>query len=173
MYEQILWYMFVPSGVIYVALILLTFIGGDIDVEVDLDDGIGTDDIIGLFTIRNAVYFIFGYSGGGLIGITNGYSLLTSTIIGLSVGVILVLITTLLMFVMLKCNQINIPSYDGLVGKSAKVYLRINPTTNGKITVNVNGTQKEMYASSEIEILSGTTVRIISIDNGIAVVEQI
>jgi len=173
MYEQYLWYIMIPSGTIYALLIILTFVGGDIDVDVNLDDGIGGDDIIGLFTFRNAIYFLFGYSAGTLIGINAGYTILSSTLLGVGIGMTLVIITVLLMFLMLKCNQINIPSYDGLIGKSAKVYLRVSPGANGKITVNVNGTQKEMYASSDIDIPSGATVKILSIDNGIAVIEQV
>ena len=171
MYEQILWYMLVPSGVIYACLILMTFITGDVDLEMDLNDGFDIDDIVGIFTLRNAIYFVFGYSSGTLIALDSNYTVFSSTICGVSLGLALVAITTALMFLMLKCNQINIPSYNGLVGNSAKVYLRIGPNTNGKITVNVNGSQKEMYAASDTDIPSGATVKIISIDNGIATVE--
>ncbi len=179
-YEQILWYVFVPSGVLYALLIIMTFSGldADVDVESDFDaDGDGNLDFDGLasvLTFRNAVYFAFGYSGGTLIGLKNGCSGILSTFLGLGLGIALVAITVGIMYLMFKLRQENIPSNDGLVGKTARRYLRINAGQSGKITVNLNGSTRELLATASEDIPTGSTVIIESINNGVAhVVKQI
>jgi hypothetical protein len=167
-YDQVLWFILIPSAVIYTALIFLTFLSMDSDIDSDFDsDGeFGSLDMI--LSFRNAIYFMFGYSGGTLIAIQNGLSTMASTIIGLSVGILLVAITVGLMFLMYKLREENRPSYDGLVGKTAKTYLRIESGNGGKITLRHNGSQREMNATSDVNIPTGALVTIESVDNGIA-----
>ena len=131
-------------------------------------DGVGA-----IFTLRNAVYFAFGYSGGALIGIEQGLSHISSTFLGLGLGILLVAITLGFMYLMIRLAEDNIPTNEGLVGKTAKTYLVIKPGQSGKITININGATRELTATSNEEISTGSTVVIESIDNGVAhVVKQ-
>lgn len=176
-YEQILWYIAVPSGVIYFCLIIATFFGfdGDVDLDtdVDVDSDLDFDGLGSIFTFRNAVYFAFGYSGGALIGIDQGWTHIHSTFFGLMLGIILVCITIAMMYLMHKLTEDNTPSNDGLVGKTARTYLRIQPGNPGKITINLNGATRELIATSDVTIPTGATVVIEKIDNGVAhVVKQ-
>lgn len=176
-YEQILWCIAVPSGVIYFCLIIATFLGfgGDIDLDtdVDVDSDFDFDGLGSIFTFRNAVYFAFGYSGGALIGIDQGWSHTHSTLFGFILGIILVCITIAIMYLMHRLSDNNIPTNDGLVGKTARTYLRIQPGNPGKITVNLNGSTRELIATSDETISTGTIVIIEKIDNGVAhVVKQ-
>ncbi len=178
MFEQILWYLFVPSALIYIVMIVMSFIGleADVDVDVDTDGDVNGSDLLEVFTFRNAVNFAFGYSSGALIAIkefsTDEY---IATMVGGCTGFGLVIITMGIFYLFKKFEEKVETDYNSLVQSEATVYLTIpsNSLGMGKINVSLQGTSKVLKAvTNGVELKTNSTVIIESItENGVATVK--
>lgn len=179
--EQVLWYIAVPVSVIYLAQIIMTFMGmdGSDGISADFDSDLELEDAEGgtlqLFTVKNAIAFLMGLSWGGLIAInellwTNQWSIIG---FGIAIGLIIVLIQ-LSFYFMSKLERKQIPSLLPAIGQIGSVYLQIPDNGKGKVTVNVNGTSKTLDAiTHEGSIPTGKQVKVVNLSGDLLVVETL
>lgn len=177
--HQVFWYIAIPASVVFVIQAILTFIGADSSdgLEADFDGDFEADAPFQLFSLRNLINFLLGFSWTGGLLYDNFESKTILIFTALLVGVIFVTFFFFLMKQILKLGENNTFRIENTIGRSASVYLTIPPSKSGKgkIQVSVKGTIHELDAMTEQDsIPSGTIVRIKAIENGnLVVVEKL
>ncbi|MCC6817770.1 MAG: NfeD family protein [Bacteroidia bacterium] len=172
------WYIALPCSLIFVIQSIMTFMGADAtegvtaDFDGDLDGG---DTPFQLFSFRNLINFMLGFSW---TGISFYLTIKSSTmLIALStvVGILFVYVFFIIIRQLMKLAEDNSFKMNETVGKTAEVYIRIpeNRTGKGKVQVSVRGSVHEIEAiTEEGELSSGSIVKITGIENNILIVKK-
>lgn len=178
-FEKIYWITAIISSVILLILILMTFIGGDvedmsgdIDTDMDGDSGIGFQflsfkNLMGFFTI-------FGWTGISCLdsGLSKGPTIAISVICGL----LMMLAMATLFYYLSKLQSSGTLKLKNALDQIGEVYLTIgaNRSNIGKVSINVQGSLRELDALTEEErnLNQGDVVKVKEVtDNGILIVE--
>lgn len=167
-----LWFIAIPVTIIFIGQTIMTFMGGDGSDGIDADfdgDMSGNEAPFQLFSFRNLVNFLIGFSWGGLsfYNMINNKVLLLAIAFG--IGLFFVFIFFIIIKQLMKLTENNSFKYENVVGKTAEVYLSIpgQKSGKGKVLVSVKGSVHELDAVTENEkIPSGGLVKIISVING-------
>ncbi len=174
------WYLAIPTSLVFLIQTIITFVGADasdgLDVDFDGDLG-GGDAPFQLFSLRNLINFLLGFSWTGI----SFYNSISSPalLIGLAfiIGVLFVLIFFLIIKQVQKLGEDNSFKLTNTIDKSAEVYLAIpgNKSGKGKVMISVNGAFHELQAMTENgPIPTGAVVKVIKIINqDILIVEPI
>ncbi len=169
--EQAYWITAIVGSAILVIVLILTFIGGDSDADMEADgtDFEADDGGVGFqfFTFKNIIAFftIFGWSGLTCLdsGLSTGLTLVISTIAGL----IMMVLTSMLFFWMYKLAQSGTLNMKNAIGTIGEVYLPIgaNRSKMGKVQIKVQGSLRELEAlTDDVEDLNtGTVVKVLKI----------
>lgn len=174
------WFIAIPASIIFIIQTIMTFMGADATdgTDADFDSNLdGTDAPFQLFSLRNLINFLLGFSWTGI----SFYNSISSPglLIGLAfvVGVAFVLLFFAIIKQVQKLAEDNSFKLSNTINKSAEVYLTIpaNKSGKGKIMISVNGAFHELEAMTEHDkIPTGTVVKIVKIENGnILIVEPI
>jgi membrane protein implicated in regulation of membrane protease activity len=174
------WYIAIPTSLIFCIQTIMSFFGPDTPDGINLDHNgdIGHgDNAFHLFSLRNLVNFLLGFSWTGIsfyTTISNKYLLI---ILSLIVGAIFVYMFYLILNQLQNLAEDNSFKLENTINKTAEVYLTIpeNKKGKGKIMISVNGAFHELEAMTENEnIQSGTLVKVVDIENdNILIVEKI
>ena len=171
-------YLAVISTAIFVVQFCLAMFGGlghdveldhDVDFDHDFDHDMSTDasDIsdtdysgisdINLFSIKSITAFVMFFGWAGFFWGDKGYLGLG---IALVCGFVMMFLTSLVIFLLLKMQQNGNISNRDLIGRVASVYLRIpgERSGTGKITVKLDRCSREVKAMADKEIPHGTAV---------------
>lgn len=174
------WFVAIPSSLIFLIQTALTFIGADSSdgLEADFDgDLAGKDTPFQLFSLRNLINFLLGFSWTGI----SFYSTISNKplliILSLCIGILLVYLFFLIIRQVQKLAEDNSFKISNTLNKTAEVYLTIpeNKKGKGKIMISVNGAFHELEAMTEQQkIESGAVVKVTRIENNnILIVERI
>jgi hypothetical protein len=175
-----LWFIAIPATLIFAIQSVMTFIG------VETHDGLSADfdgDLQGgeapfqLFTFRNMINFLLGFSWTGI----SFYYLIENRIVLISlsfaVGSVFVLFFFMIIRQIEKLAEDNSFKISNTLNKTASVYLTIpaRKKGTGKVQVSVKGSFHELDAITESEkIETSATVRIVKIEsNNLVVVERL
>ncbi|MEL6483271.1 MAG: hypothetical protein AAFU57_17395 [Bacteroidota bacterium] len=178
LFEKIYWIVAIVGSVILTILIILTFMGGDVedlsgdvDVDVDGDTGIGFQflsfkNLMGFFTI-------FGWSG--IACMDNGLSTGPTLVISLFCGLLMMFAMAALFYYLSKLQSSGTLKLKNAMGQIGEVYLTIGAKRSsiGKVSVNVQGTLRELEAltDEEMDLKQGNVVKVKDVtDNGILIV---
>lgn len=165
------WYIALPTSLIFVVQSIMTFVGADASDGVDADfdaDFDGADAPFQLFSLRNLINFLLGFSWTGISlynSIENPTLLITLSIV---VGLIFVFLFFVIIKQIRKLAEDNTFKLASTLNRSADVYLTIPAAKSGKgkISISVGGSQRELDAVTENEsIPTGSVVKIIGIIN--------
>ena len=170
-YEQTYWTIAIIGTLIFCVLLVMTFIGGDMDSDMAADgtDFQADDGGVGFqfFTFKNLVAFftIFGWTGVVFIGSEISNSLvLTFSVIA---GFLMMVATSSLFYFMNKLAEDGTLKIKNAIGAIGEVYLPIgaNRTKIGKIQVIVQGSLRELEAltDEEITIPTGTVIKVVEV----------
>ncbi|MDR7211240.1 serine protease [Flavobacterium piscis] len=171
------WYIAIPTSIIFIIQTIVTFSGLDTAEGFDSDIH-GGDADFQLFSLRNLINFLLGFSWTGIsfyttIGDKPIFLIITSFV----VGVLFVVLFFLVIKQVQKLAEDNSFKIANTLNKTAEVYLTIpeNKKGKGKIMISVNGAFHELEAMTENEkIQSGAIVKVIKIENNnILIVESI
>ncbi|MGB4842841.1 MAG: serine protease [Ferruginibacter sp.] len=174
------WYIAIPTSLIFIIQTIMTFVGADASDGVDADfdsDLHGTDAPFQLFSLRNLINFLLGFSWTGISFYTTISS--QALLIGLSLfmGLVFVLVFFLIIKQVQKLAEDNSFKLTNTINKSAEVYLTIpgHKAGKGKVMISVNGAFHELQAMTENEeIPTGSVVKVVKIINeDILIVEPI
>jgi hypothetical protein len=175
------WYLAIPTTLIFVIQTIMTFAGGDAHdgLSADFDSDLGHGDTpFQLFTFRNMINFLLGFSWTGI----SFYSLVDNRIalIGLSfaIGAGFVIVFFQIIRQIERLAEDNSFRITSALHKTASVYLPIPANKNGagKVQVSVKGAFHELDAITENneKIETSAMVRIIRIEsNNLVVVEKV
>ena len=172
------WYVAIPVSVIFLIQTVMTFIGGaaesmDIDFDGDID---GQDTPFHLFSLRNLINFLLGFSWTGISFYTTVSSKLFLIVFSILVGFLFVYLFFLIIKQVQKLAEDNSFKIENTIGKTAEVYLPIpgNKSGKGKVMISVNGAFHELDAMTANErIPSNAIVRVLAVDSNILIVETI
>jgi hypothetical protein len=166
-----LWYIAIPTSIIFLIQTIMTFIGADggdgIDAEFDTDLDHG-DSHFQIFSFRNLINFLLGFSWTG-ISFFNRIPNALLVIVSLAVGGLFIYMFFVIIRELQKLAEDNSFTYEETLNKSADVYLTIpaRKSGKGKILISVRGSVRELDAMTENEerITTGSVVKVIRILN--------
>jgi hypothetical protein len=171
-----LWYIAIPTSIIFLIQTIMTFIGADgaDGIDADLDHG---DSHFQLFSFRNLINFLLGFSWTG-ISFFNRIPNTLLILVSIAVGSLFIYMFFVIIRELQKLAEDNSFTYEETVNKSADVYLTIpaKKTGKGKILISVRGSVRELDAmtNSEDKIPTGAVVKVVRIENeNILIVETI
>jgi membrane protein implicated in regulation of membrane protease activity len=170
-FEKILWSIAVPSSIVFVIQSILTFVGMDAHdgVGAEFDGSEGDPSPFQLFSFRNLINFLLGFSWAGISLSGNVESNALIVVLSTLGGLLLVTVVMLIFYYMSKLGQSgNINSNDA-IGKTAVVYVPISERRQraGKVQLTINGSTCEYDALTDGDSLkTGEPVVVKSVING-------
>lgn len=179
LFPKIYWTIALIASLVFVIIMILTFIGGETDgletdTEIESDTGIGFQFI----TFKNLVGFftIFGWSG--IACMDSGLSKPSTIVISFVCGFIMMTIMAAMFYYMRKLNDSGTLNFKNAIGAVGEVYLTIgaNRSSIGKVHVKIQGALRELEAltDSETALKSSAVIKVKDVtENGILIVEQL
>lgn len=175
-----LWFIAIPTSLIFAVQSVMTFLGGDAHdgLNADFDSDLpGGDTPFQLFTFRNMINFLLGFSWTGI----SFYNLIENRIIliglALFIGAVFVLFFFMVIRQIEKLAEDNTFKITNTLNQTASVYLAIPAKKKGagKVQISVKGSFHELDAITENEkIETSSMVRIVKIEsNNLVLVERI
>ncbi len=174
------WFVAIPTSLIFIIQTIMTFMGTDSSdgIQADFDGDLnGADAPFQLFSLRNLINFLLGFSWTGISFYTTISNKPLLIVLSLVVGVIFVYLFFIIIRQVQKLAEDNSFKITNTLNKTAEVYLTIpeNKKGKGKIMISVNGSFHELEAMTENDkIQSGAVVKVVRIENdNILLVETI
>jgi hypothetical protein len=174
------WFIAIPASLIFIIQTIMTFMGTDSSdgLQADFDGDLNGGDIpFQLFSLRNLINFLLGFSWTGISFYTTIASKPILIIVSLIVGMLFIYLFFIIINQVQKLAEDNTFKLVNTLNKTAEVYLTIpeNKKGKGKIMISVNGAFHELDAITENEkIPSGAMVKVVKIENNqILIVENI
>ncbi|MDR1170119.1 MAG: hypothetical protein LBK97_04715 [Prevotellaceae bacterium] len=170
-FEKVLWCIAIPSSVIFIIQTVLTFAGMDAHdgAGAEFDGSEGDPSPFQLFSFRNLINFLLGFSWAGISLSGNIESEALIVILSTVGGLLLVTVVMLIFYYMSRLGESgNIYSEDA-IGKMAVVYVPISEKRSraGKIQITLNGATCEFDALTDGDTLkTGEPVIVKSVING-------
>lgn len=184
LFMKILWCIAIASSLIFIIETVLTFIGADVEMDMDTDfdiadGGFEGDPSMNLYTFRNLVNFLLGMSWTAILlnGQITSKALLM--LIAFAVGAAIVFAVMMMFKGLSKMQQSgNIDVFKSAVGCSGKVYLTVpgERKGSGKVQININNSVREYDAltDSEDDLKTGTSIKVTEVlDASTLLVEEI
>lgn len=183
-FMKILWCIAIASSLIFIIETVLTFIGADVEMDIDTDfdiadGGFEGDPSMNLYTFRNLVNFLLGMSWTAILLKDSIASKVLLMLIAFAVGALLVFAVMMLFKGLSKMQQSgNIDVYKSAAGCNGKVYLTVPAERNGtgKVQISINNSVREYDAitDSEDDLKTGTSIRVVEVlDATTLLVEEI
>lgn len=178
--QQVYWYIAIGASVVFIIKTIMTFIGADADAGVDADfDGNmeGIDSPFQLFSLRNLINFLLGFSwtGVALYGAFESKIILGG--VATLVGLFFVAIFFFIMKALMKLAEDNSFNIEQTIGKVGDVYTTIpaNKAGKGKVFVSIKGSTRELTAITAFNenLKVGTLIKVIAIEDDILIVEPL
>jgi len=171
------WYIALPVSLFFLLQTIMTFIGlsgGETDIDSDSGD---TDLPFEIFTLRNLINFLLGFSWTGISLYDSIENKLILILISVAVGILFIGIFFILIKQILKLGEDNSFKFENTINQTATVYLTIPEAKSGvgKVQVSVNGSYHELQAMTEAseKITTGSVVKIKNVENNILIVEKL
>ena len=173
------WFVAIPVSLIFIIQTVMTFIGADASdgLSPDFDGDMDTHDTaFQLFSLRNLINFLLGFSWTGISFYTTISNKPLLIILSLAIGCLFVFLFFIIIKQIQKLAEDNSFTITNTLNKTAEVYLAIpeNKKGKGKIMISVKGSFHELEAMTEHGgIQRGSVVRVVRIEDGIPIVETI
>ena len=175
-FMQTLWGIAIVASAVFIIQSIMTFVGMDSETNFDGDfdgdmsaDGAGESTPFQLFTFRNLINFMLGFSWTAIALRASTESTSLMLVGGVVVGVLLVCAVMYLFKWMSGMQQSGTIEPEALVGCKGSVYLTIpaGRTGEGKVQVSVRGALREYDAMTDGDRLHNETpIRVVAVLNG-------
>lgn len=169
--HQIYWGIAIPFSLIFLIQMVLTFIGGEMDVDGDADFDVESDSGAGFqfFTLKNFIGFFTIFAWSGIASLDSGFGTGTTLIVSTISGLIMMVIMASLFYLFSKLTDSGTMNINNARGAVAEVYMRIHGSRSnvGKVLVKVQGSLRELEAiTDDLEDLpTGAVVNVIDVIN--------
>ncbi len=181
LYLQIMWGIAIPSSIVFIIQMIMTFAGMDADGGIDGDAGSGADSDGGapfqLFTFRNFINFLLGFSWAGISFYNTISNTFWLTVLSAFIGALLVAIVMLIFYGLSRITQSGNIDVNNAVGLTASVYYPIPAARKGtgKIQINIQQAVREYDALTDGEALAtGRLIRVKAVlDSSTLLVEPV
>ena len=175
-FMQTLWGIAIVASAVFIIQSIMTFVGMDSETNFDGDfdgdmsaDGAGESTPFQLFTFRNLINFMLGFSWTAIALRSSTKSTSLILVGGVVVGVLLVCAVMYLFKWMSGMQQSGTIEPEALVGCKGSVYLTIpaGRTGEGKVQITVRGAIREYNAMTEGDRLPNEApIRVVAVLNG-------
>jgi hypothetical protein len=179
--EKVYWVMAIPSTILLIVQVVMTFIGGeaddvDADFDSDMDDGGGAG--WQFFTYKNTLGFFTVFSWTGLGFLQLGAGIVIGAIFSFFAGAVMMTIMAALFYYINKLHESGTMVIENAVGHTGEVYLKVPPNRegHGKLQVEIQGSLRTMDAitDDEKELPTGSVAQVLEIvNNQLLLVTQI
>ena len=178
-FEKVYWSIALIASAIFIILIILTFVGGEVDDTGDVDSDIEGDTGIHFqfLSFKNLIGFftLFGWSGIACIGegLSKGMTILIST----ACGLLMMAIMASLFYYLGKLNSSGSLIIENALNQIGEVYLTIgaNRSRIGKVHINIQGGMRELDALTDepSDLHQGDIVTVVQVTGtGILIVNK-
>lgn len=165
-FEKVYWVVALIGSLVLVAVMIMTFIGGEVDADVDADGDGDMDGGAGFqfFTFKNLTGFltIFGWTGIGCI--RAGFGTTSTLAISIVCGLIMMLVMATLFYMLSGMVEEGTMRMTNAIGRTGEVYLPIKGNNGGfgKVQINIQGSLHEIQAftNDEADLSVGTIVKV-------------
>lgn len=173
------WYIALPVSLFFAIQTVATFMGfGGADTDTDFETQTSDSDLpFELFTLRNLINFLLGFSWGGisLYNLIGNKAILI--LVAVLIGIFFVAVFFFIIKQLLKLSEDNSFTYEKTIDKTGTVYLTIpeRKSGTGKIQISIGGSIHELPALTENDkIETGSLVKVIRVENNtLLIVEKI
>ena len=169
----------VPSTIIFLILIIGSFLGFgdelDSDITTDLDNIDDISDGLPILSLRNLITFFTFLGWGGISTLRNGGSGLESIIYGTLSGIFMVLFMLGILYLFNRLRSDNTTKLSDSINSKGEVYLTIPKNGKGKVSITVNGSYLTVDALSQNgeQIKRGSRIEVVSTTGTELIVKQI
>jgi hypothetical protein len=179
LFEKIYWAVAGISSVIFLVLLVLTFLGGDtdniegdVDVEIEGDTGIGFQ----FLSFKNLIGFLTIFGWSGIACMEGGLSMGLTVVISVICGLLMMLAMAGLFYYLGKLQSSGTLILKNALDQTGEVYLTLGAKRSkiGKVSINVQGALRELDAltDEDMDLVMGNVVKVKEVtDNGILIVE--
>jgi hypothetical protein len=177
-FQKTYWIITGISTLIFLFVLITTFIGadgddiGDVDAEIDADTGAGFQ----FFTLKNVVAFfaIFGWSG--ISSIDAGNSKTLTIVISISCGLAMMFVMAAMFYYISKLTSSGTLKMKNALNSIGEVYLTVgaNRSKIGKIQIKIQGALRELEALTDADedLKQGKIIKVVEVtNNGILIIE--
>jgi hypothetical protein len=178
-FEKVYWIVAIISSIILLILMVMTFLGGDVedmsgDIDADIDGDTGIDFQFLSFKNLMGFFTIFGWVG--IACLDSGYSKAMTIVISVICGLLMMLAMASLFYYLSKLQSSGTLKLKNALNQIGEVYLTIgaNRSTIGKVSISVQGTLRELDALTEEDkdLHQGDVVKVREVtENGILIVQ--
>ena len=175
-FMQTLWGIAIVASAVFIIQSIMTFVGMDSETNFDGDfdgdmsaDGAGESTPFQLFTFRNLINFMLGFSWTAIALSASTESTTLMLVGGVVVGVLLVCVVMYLFKWMSGMQQSGTIEPEALVGCKGSVYLTIpaGRTGEGKVQITVRSAIREYNAMTDGDRLPNEApIRVVAVLNG-------
>ena len=175
-FMQTLWGIAIVASAVFIIQSIMTFVGMDSETNFDGDfdgdmsaDGAGESTPFQLFTFRNLINFMLGFSWTAIALRASTESTSLMLVCGVVVGVLLVCAVMYLFKWMSGMQQSGTIEPEALVGCKGSVYLTIpaGRTGEGKVQITVRSAIREYNAMTDGDRLPNEApIRVVAVLNG-------
>lgn len=174
LFMKFMWGIALTASLVFIIQSIITFIGGDTDLDVggadaSVDDPTGTeiDSGMNILTVRNFVNFFLGFGWSAVLFAPGIHSIALLLVISTLVGVVFVVLMMLLLKWLASMQQSgNINVFDEAVGCQGNVYFPIPEARSGegKVQISINNSVREYNALTEGDALpTGTRIKVVEV----------
>ncbi len=178
-FEKVYWAIALVSSLIFIILIIMTFLGGDIEDVGDVDADINGDTGIGFqfLSFKNLMGFftIFGWTG--ISSMNAGYSNGITLAVSIGCGLLMMTAMATLFYYLGRLTSNGSLNINNALNKVGEVYLTIgaNRSSIGKVQINVQGSLRDLEAltDKDVDLKQGDIIQVTQITtNGILIVNK-
>jgi len=169
--EKVYWLIAIPFTLIFLIMMVMTLIGGDVDsADMDVDMEMDTDTGIGFqyLSLKNLVGFftIFGWTGVACLA--SGKSMAFTVIVSVLAGLLMMTIMSTIVYLMGKLTEQGNLNLKNAIGKIATTYLTIPAERKGmgKVQIKVQGFRTlDAITDEKEDIKTGAIVEVVQVIN--------
>jgi hypothetical protein len=178
-FEKVYWIIALVSSVIFIILLILTFLGGEVDDMGDVDADIDGDTGIGFqfLSFKNLMGFFTIFGCTGISSMSAGYSNGITITISIFCGLLMMGAMATLFYYLGKLTSNGSLQIKNALHNIGEVYLTIgaNRSRMGKVQINVQGSLRELEAltDEDVDLKQGDIIQVTEITtNGILIVNK-
>ena len=169
--EKVYWIIAIPFTVVFLIIMILTLMGGDVDsADMDVDMEMESDTGIGFqyLSIQNLVGFftIFGWTGVACLAA--GKSMVFTVVVSVLASLLMMTIMSTIVYLMGKLTEQGNLNLKNAIGKIGTAYLTIPAERKGmgKIQIKVQGFRTlDAFTDEKEDIKTGSIVEVVAVIN--------
>ncbi|WP_430906011.1 hypothetical protein [Maribacter sp. 2-571] len=179
-FEKVYWITALIASVVFLVLLVGTFLGGDTDGfeggDVDMDIEADTGIEFQFLSFKNLVGFLTIFGWSGIACLDGGLSKTVTVIVSVFCGLLMMVAMAALFYYLGKLQSSGTLKLKNALNQIGEVYLTIGAQRSniGKVSITVQGTLRELDAltDADTDLVLGNVVRVKEVtDNGILIVE--